>query len=255
MAAGIKMAAVIQQPMRCLGFHIPCLRVKMYPNNHNPFADDDEEQDTPAATGLNFTDCDKEENTINPAIRRQRQLEQEVMRSAQSAMDSSSRSLGLIYESEKMGTETAEELIRQGGVLKRTERLVDNMAQDIKTSQKHINTIKSFWGGFVNYFKGNSEVNPPQKEQPPVYEASNRLQNALAESKEHAGKYEASHPNVRKLDTSDEMSEGLSRLKSLGMGLQAEIDDQDVSVDSLLNKMDSMENKISSTNRQLKNLK
>lgn len=29
-----------------------------------------------------------------------------------------------------------------------------------------------------------------------------RLQNALAESKEHEGKYEESHPNLRKLDTS-----------------------------------------------------
>lgn len=29
-----------------------------------------------------------------------------------------------------------------------------------------------------------------------------RLQNALAESKDHEGKYESSHPNLRKLDTS-----------------------------------------------------
>ena len=31
---------------------------------------------------------------------------------------------------------------------------------------------------------------------------NNRLENALAESKEQGGKYEASHPNLRKLDTS-----------------------------------------------------
>lgn len=53
----------------------------------------------------------------------------------------------------------------------------------------------------------------------------------------------------------DEMSKGLSRLKNLGLGLQAEIDEQDVSLNSLLNKVDSMEGKISSTNSQLKNLK
>ncbi|MCI4380997.1 hypothetical protein PGIGA_G00246360 [Pangasianodon gigas] len=259
----------------------------MYSNFHNPFAHDDEEHATPARRGFNFDDDDEEESTMNPADRRQRQLEQEVMCTAQSAMDSSSRSLRLIYESEKIGTETAEELIRQGEVLKRTERMVDNMEQDMKTSQKHINSIKSVWGGLVNYFKGNSEPRPPQKEQPPVYEANNRLQNALAESKEHEGKYEASHPNLRKLDTSgfgasfdnessqngysknrhlkaahehldnnlDEMSKGLSRLKNLGLGLQTEIDDQDVSLNSLLTKVDSMEGKISSTNRQLKNLK
>lgn len=52
--------------------------------------------------------------------------------------------------------------------------MVDNMAQDMKISQKHINSIKSVWGGLVNYFKGNSEPRPPQKEHLPVYEASNR---------------------------------------------------------------------------------
>ncbi|XP_053480806.1 synaptosomal-associated protein 29 [Ictalurus furcatus] len=257
----------------------------MYPNSHNPFADD-EEHATPAAKRFNFDDGYEGESTMNPADRRQRQLKQEVMRTAHSAMDSSSRSLCLIYDSEKIGTETAEELIRQGEALKRTERMVDNMAQDMKTSQKHINSIKSVWGGLVNYFKGNSEPRPPQKEQP-VYEASNRLQNTLAESKKHEGKYEASHPNLRIPDTSgfgasfdnessqngysnnidlkaahqhldnnlDEMSKGLSRLRNLGLGLQAEIDDQDVLLDSLINKVDSMEGKISSTNRQLKNLK
>ncbi len=51
------------------------------------------------------------------------------------------------------------------------------------------------------------------------------------------------------------MSLGLGRLKNLGLGLQSEIDDQDVSLDALLNKVDTMDGKISSTNRQLKNLK
>ncbi|XP_072538121.1 synaptosomal-associated protein 29 [Salminus brasiliensis] len=261
-----------------------------YPKSHNPFADDDEEEPAGPRRGFNFDDEDEEESKLSPAERRQRQLEQQVMRTAQSAVDSSNRSLGLIYESEKVGTETAEELIRQGEVLKRTERMVDNMEQDMRTSQRHINSIKSVWGGLVNYFKAKPEPKPPQKEQPTPYTANSRLQNAIAESKEQGDKYEASHPNLRKLDTSgfgasasfdnepsnqngypknrhlraahqqldsnlDEMSLGLSRLKNLGLGLQGEIDDQDVSLDSLLNKVDSMDGKISSTNRQIKNLK
>ncbi|XP_066499645.1 synaptosomal-associated protein 29 [Hoplias malabaricus] len=259
-----------------------------YPKSHNPFADDEDEPAGPRR-GFNFDDED-EDLKLSPAERRQRQLQQEVMRTANSAVDSSNRSLGLIYESEKIGTETAEELIRQGEVLKRTERMVDNMEQDMRTSQRHINSIKSVWGGLVNYFKGNPEPKVPQKQQPTAYQANNRLQNALTESKEQEGKYEASHPNLRKLDTSgfgaspsfenepsnqngypknkhlraahqqldnnlDEMSLGLNRLKNLGLGLQSEIDDQDVSLDSLLNKVDSMDGKISSTNRQIKNLK
>lgn len=53
----------------------------------------------------------------------------------------------------------------------------------------------------------------------------------------------------------DEMSGGLRRLKNLGLGLQSEIEDQDDSLDSLLNKVDKMDLKIHKTNQQMKNLK
>lgn len=51
------------------------------------------------------------------------------------------------------------------------------------------------------------------------------------------------------------MCSGLSRLKNLGLGLQAEIDSQDDSIDALLNKADKMDLKIGNTNQQIKNLK
>lgn len=77
-----------------------------YPKSHNPFADDDDVEDfRPKSSGF---DEDTVDSGMSDAERRQRYLQQEVMRTAQSAVDSSSRSLGLIYESEKMGVETAE---------------------------------------------------------------------------------------------------------------------------------------------------
>ncbi|XP_061784643.1 synaptosomal-associated protein 29 [Nerophis lumbriciformis] len=247
-----------------------------YPNSHNPFADDDDDED------FHSPGMSEEE-------RRQRYLQREVMRTAQSAVDSSYRSVGLIYESEKMGVETAEELMRQGEVLKRTDKMLDNMEQDLKTSQKHINSIKSVWGGMVSYFKGKPETKPPP-EKPKSYEANDRLQSALATSREQEDKYQASHPNLRKLETEgfgapasvdggssrqnghhqnrhlreahqtldrnlDEMAGGLSRLKNLGLGLQSEIDSQDDSIDSLMNKTDKMDMKINNTNQQIKKLK
>lgn len=76
-----------------------------YPKSHNPFADDDDEEDfKPKSRGFD----DDPDDGLTEAQRRQRYLQQEVMRTAQSAVDSSHRSLGLIYESEKMGVETAE---------------------------------------------------------------------------------------------------------------------------------------------------
>lgn len=78
-----------------------------YPKSHNPFADDDDEEDfRPKNRGFDFDDDPND--GLTDAERRQRYLQQEVMRTAQSAVDSSHRSLGLIYESEKMGVDTAE---------------------------------------------------------------------------------------------------------------------------------------------------
>ncbi|XP_068594535.1 synaptosomal-associated protein 29 [Brachionichthys hirsutus] len=258
-----------------------------YPKSHNPFADDDEEEDVKPKT-LGFDD-DPDDSGLSDAERRQRYLQQEVMHKSQSAVDSSYRSLCLIYESEKMGVETAEELMRQGEALKRTDKMLDNMDQNLKTSQRHITSIKSVWGGLVNYFKGKPETKPPPEE-PKAYQPSDSLQSALSSSREQEDEYQASHPNLRKLNAGgfgasaspdegsvrqnghpqnrllreahqtidknlDGMSEGLSRLKSLGLGLQSEIDSQDNSIDALLNKADKMDVKIQNTNQQMKKLK
>ncbi|XP_068559735.1 synaptosomal-associated protein 29 [Cebidichthys violaceus] len=259
-----------------------------YPKTHNPFADDDEEEDF-RPKRREFDDDDDDDSGLSEPERRQRYLQQQVMRTAKSAVDSSHRSLGLIYESEKIGVDTAEELVRQGEALKRADKMVDNMDQDMKTSQKHINGIKSVWGGLVNYFKGKPETKPPPEE-PKAYQANDRLQTAMSSSRGHEDKYQASHPNLRKLETGgfgasasidddspgnngypqnrhlreahqtldnnlEEMCGGLSRLKNLGIGLQSEIEDQNDSIDSLMNKVDKMDLKIHNTNQQIKNLK
>ncbi|CAL8296448.1 unnamed protein product [Gadus morhua 'NCC'] len=258
-----------------------------FPKSSNPFADDDDEEE--GAYGSNAGGIDENDRGLSDAERRQRHLQQEVMRTAKSAVDSSHRSLALIYDSEKMGVDTAEELMRQGEALKRSEKMVDNMEEDLKTSQRHINGIKSVWGGLVNYFKAKPETKPPPV-QNNSYQASDKLQNALSSSRGHEDKYQASHPNLRKLDTAgfgasapvdddpsvqnghprnqhlraahqtldtnlDDMSLGLSRLKGLGLGLQSELESQDDSLDSLMNKVDKMDLKINNTNQQIKNLK
>lgn len=77
-----------------------------YPKSRNPFADDDEDEEDFQPRSRGF---DEDPDTgLSDAEKKQRYFQQEVMRTAQSAVDSSYRSLGLIYESEKMGVETAE---------------------------------------------------------------------------------------------------------------------------------------------------
>lgn len=63
--------------------------------------------------------------------------------------------------------------MRQGEVMKRTDKMLDNMDQDLKTSQRHITSIKSVWGGVVNYFRGTPAAKPPPEE-PKTYQTNER---------------------------------------------------------------------------------
>lgn len=90
----------------CLAFIILVPQMA-YPKSHNPFADEEEEEEEDFQPRRRGFDEDPDTG-LSDAEKKQRYFQQEVMRTAQSAVDSSYRSLGLIYDSEKMGVETAE---------------------------------------------------------------------------------------------------------------------------------------------------
>ncbi|XP_010282192.1 PREDICTED: synaptosomal-associated protein 29 [Phaethon lepturus] len=160
--------------------------------------------------------------------------------------------------------------------------MVDKMDQDLKTSQRHISSIKSVWGGLINYFKAKPPEGKPEQNGTPEYYANSRLKEAIMSSKEQESKYQESHPNLRKLDNSDlvspvqkdsypknqhlrafhqkidnnldEMSSGLSRLKNLALGLQTEIDEQDDMLDRLTKKVETLDVNIKSTDKKVRQL-
>ncbi|XP_072096987.1 synaptosomal-associated protein 29 [Mobula birostris] len=251
-----------------------------YPSRHNPFAEDDEDDE---AQGRGFGGAAREEGWSD-AAERQNYLRQQALSSARRAVQSSGRSVALIHESEQVGADTAEELLRQGDALRRTDKMLDKMDQDMQVSQRHINSIKSIFGGITNYFKfRNSE---PQAPPEPEKQTRSKLQESLDKSRQQEENYQANHPNLRKLDTSgfgapsssaaennnypknsylracheemdnnlDMMSSGLGRLKGLAIGLQTEIDDQDEIIDRVMTKTERVESKIGATNRQLRKL-
>merc|ERR1712241_760936 len=81
-------------------------------------------------------------------------------------LDSSNRSLSLLYESEKVGAATGEELQRQKEQLLRTVGRLDDINSTLKQSERHLNGIKSVFGGIKNYlFAKNSGLPPPSPQQ------------------------------------------------------------------------------------------
>ena len=71
-------------------------------------------------------------------------------------VNSSNRTLGLLYESEHTGVATAVELNRQKEQLKRTEERLDAINSTLKTSERHLKGIKSLFGGIKNYVRSRN---------------------------------------------------------------------------------------------------
>ncbi|ODM91973.1 Synaptosomal-associated protein 29 [Orchesella cincta] len=72
-------------------------------------------------------------------------------------LESSFRSLSLLHESEQIGNATAEELTRQREQLQNTEHKLDQINSSLRTSQKHIQGIKSVFGSIRNYFSSSTK--------------------------------------------------------------------------------------------------
>lgn len=233
----------------------------------NPWLDDD----VPRSKGR-WDDDDEEE--FDPNRDPSSYMRQVIKRKEVDILQSTERSLRLIDESEQIGAATGEELLRQREVLTRTERQVDQMEEDLKQSDRHIQSIKSIWGAFMNKFKKE-----PATKTVKVYDENepSRLGKAVESSKEatyqNANDYDnhpvlarqqesrqqftqsdsaAKNEHMQQVDDNlDRMMGGLRRLKDLGLGLQEEIDSQDVIIDRLGNKVERVDRKTHETNKKL----
>ncbi|XP_067633359.1 soluble NSF attachment protein 29 [Eurosta solidaginis] len=76
------------------------------------------------------------------------------------SLDSTQRSLSLLYETEEVGKATAYELAKQREQLVKTSRQLDEINSTLRFSQRHLNSLKSVFGGLKNYLAGNREVPP-----------------------------------------------------------------------------------------------
>ncbi|XP_039257071.2 synaptosomal-associated protein 29-like [Styela clava] len=235
----------------------------------NPWLDDVESSSRPPNRW-----ADDDEEDFDPD---KNYLEQVVKRKEVDMVASTQRSLGMIYESEQVGAATGEELIRQGEALKRTEQRVDRMEQDLKESDRHIASIKSLWGAFVNKFRKEPAPTPVT-----TYDDSqpdSRLGKAVVNSKVSGYQPEEDHPVLLRQDDSrerygagysqqqaknermaqvddnlDQISSGLRRLKDLGIGLGEEIESQDRILTRLGDKVERVDNKTHITSKQLMKL-
>lgn len=260
-----------------------------YINSNKLFGDDDVDDDTfvnsyrsripapqpkPATTyGGHLGDLERQRQTM---LERQHEIEQRTL-------DSSSRSIALLRDSEQIGIATAEELMRQRDALENTNKRLDEINTNLNYSQKHLNGIKSVFYGFKNYLSGKSDQTPPRSQISPDTRSmqgpsSSRLVDTidtLSNNITPDDRFEV-HPSTRlrgmdqqavaepitdsqrinKMldDNLDQMAQAIGRLKCLGSDLGREIDVQNELIDTIQDKTESADIRIGKQNKQMNKL-
>lgn len=259
-----------------------------YVNPNKLFEEDDVDDDTfvnsfrtripppqpskpaPTAYGSHIAALEQQRQAM---LQRQREIEQRTL-------DSSSRSIGLLRESEQIGIATAEELTRQREQLQNTNKRLDEINTNLNYSQKHLNGIKSVFYGLKNYISGKSDQTPPRSQASPSTQSAgpsnSRLDDTLDNLSQATGDDRfRSHPatRLRDLDAQvtapitdsqrvnqvldanlDEMVHAISRLKGLGIALGEEIEQQTDLIDTIQDKVEVADIKMGKQNKQMNKL-
>ncbi|KAM3963857.1 synaptosomal-associated protein 29kDa [Aphomia sociella] len=221
--------------------------------------------------GSHIAELERQRQTT---LQRQQEIEQRTL-------DSSSRSIGLLRESEQIGIATAEELARQREQLQNTNRRLDKINTDLNDSQRHLNGIKSVFYGLKNYISGKTDKTPPRSQTSPDTSSmqggpsASRLIDTVDKLQPMDDAHFDTHPSVRlrgldqqtvqavpnsqrvneMLDANlDEMVHAISRLKGLGTALGEEIENQNQLIDTIHDKVEGTDIKIGKQNKQMNKL-
>jgi len=219
-------------------------------------------------------------NSQNHDLEKQRQLLIERRQELEErTLASSERGLGLLYESEKVGVATADELSRQKEQLMRTEQRLDDINSTLRNSEKHIQGIRSVFGAVRNYFGGRSTAPPPAIAGPmksDLQQGSARVPAVSSAStvglqqQQQSQRYQETHPGLRNkpgfvqappasiddaLDRNlDDMAAGLSRLKGLAQGLNSELTEHNDLLDRVNDKSEGVGFKVEKQNKAMEKI-
>ncbi|XP_077291752.1 synaptosomal-associated protein 29kDa [Arctopsyche grandis] len=191
----------------------------------------------------------------------------------QRTLDSSSRSVGILRDSEKIGIATAEELMRQREQLENSSKRLDEINANLRFSQKHINGIKSVFSSLKNYISGKNESLPkiaptPNEARPGESSLSEVLHNrptrdlyddhpstrlrGLDSGNQRQGESSGSKKMNELLEANlDEMVSSISRLKGLATNLGEEIESQNDLIEDIHDKVEGADLTINRQNKQM----
>lgn len=185
----------------------------------------------------------------------------------------------LVQESESVGQSTLEMLSSQRETLERVENDLDSINAMNRSTQKHLNSMRSFFGGIKSLFSSSNSTSQATAPIVPSTRSglprsatladvpSSRLMNPGSSSgNSHSGSFrdgasKVAQPlsvNEKPTDEFDanlsEIGFGLGRLKEMAMKLGDEIGDQNEMLDRITDKSERAGDSIKHQNRQMQQL-
>ena len=227
----------------------------------------------------------QQQQQTNNSLEQQRQaLAQRRREGEDRTLASSEVSLGLLYESEKVGAATAVEMSRQKEQLLNTETKLDEINSSLRQSEKHIQGIRSVFGSIRNYFSGQSASAsaasgsspaplPPggnrnlsasasagsglgQGQPGPGQANFNDFNNRVSQAGSATQQVSAGHQHYNAVDAQldrnlDDMASSLARLKGLAQGLNTELDDHNQIIERVHDKAEVVGFKVDKQNKEM----
>lgn len=209
----------------------------------------------------------------DPYANQQQLFEQRKKEIEDRTLASSHRSLGLLHETEQVGVATAEELAKQRDQLENTSKQLDDINSTLRFSQKHLNGLKSVFGGLKNYLSGQKNMEPtktagmsnssakineiPTAKDKPSYDTHPiaRLRGDDGGAYGYGQQTSKSTSFNDQLDRNlDDMGSSISRLRNLAMDMNNEIEEQNELIDTISTKTEDVDVKIGRQNRDMNKL-
>ncbi|XP_073811168.1 synaptosomal-associated protein 29kDa [Musca autumnalis] len=258
-------------------------------NNHFAFEDVDDNVFLRKPNNGNV-DIPAGDNSIDSGISRSPSYEDKRLQSYQQkrreieerSLQSTQRSLGLLYDTEQVGISTAVELAKQREQLERTNKNLDDINASLRYSQRHLNSIKSVFGSIKNHLFGTretvvptnnerklstnvNEANTSTERVKPLTSPSNKYDqhpisrirgdSSSQQNMMQAQQERRNNPFELQLEANlNEMSDNLSRLKGLATELGSEIESQNDLLDNMTYKIEDVDIKLSRQNKDISKL-
>ena len=186
---------------------------------------------------------------------------QEQKRAVKNRMiESTKNSLGMVIESEEIGSATATQLYSQGQQLEKINDDLDAIDANLNVTQRHLKSMSSFFSRVKNRFnKKGREVEVTESH---VTERTVPDYKSMPVGSTHKVQQRQNYPKSRDHDALDDevdenldmIDNGLARLKFLAQDMTTEIDRQNPLIDRAMGRMGHTEDKMKGQTEKMRNL-